>query len=102
MDIRILIIDDSTAVVEALTKILSGEGYGVESCSDGESGWNRLVAGAEQRAPMPDLLLLDLNMPGIDGLALLRRMRADERFALLPAIILTVETDADTRMTVLL
>jgi signal transduction histidine kinase/DNA-binding response OmpR family regulator len=98
MDIRILIVDDSATVVEALTNILSSQGYEVESCSDGESGWSRLVAGAERKAPMPDLLLLDLNMPGIDGLELLRRIRADERFALLPAIILTVEADADTRM----
>ena len=98
MDIRILIVDDSAAVVEALTDILSSQGYGVESCSDGQSSWSRLVAGAERRAPMPDLLLLDLNIPGIDGLELLRRIRADERFALLPVIILTVEADADTRM----
>jgi signal transduction histidine kinase len=101
MDIRILIVDDSTTVVEALTNILSDQGYGVESCNDGESGWNRLVAGAERRAPMPDLLLLDLNMPGMDGLTLLRRIRADERFALLPVLVLTVEADADTRMAVL-
>lgn len=38
MDVRILIVDDSTTVVEGLTTILSGQGYGVESCSDGESG----------------------------------------------------------------
>ncbi len=98
MDAQILIIDDSAVLVATLTDILSRQGYQVESRSDGESGWNRIVAGAERKAPMPDLLLLDLNMPGIDGLTLLRRMRADERFALLPVIILTVETDSDTRM----
>lgn len=98
MDVRILIVDDSVTVVEALTNILTNQGYQVESCNDGESGWNRLLAGAERQAPMPDLLLLDLNMPGIDGLTLLQRIRADERFALLPVIILTVEADAATRM----
>ncbi|MCP4536877.1 MAG: response regulator [Chloroflexi bacterium] len=98
MDTKILIVDDSNAVVEALTNILSNQGYGVESYNDGESGWNRLVAGAERKMPMPDLLLLDLNMPGINGLELLRRIRTDERFALLPVVILTVEDDADTRM----
>ncbi|MDY7076147.1 MAG: response regulator [Chloroflexota bacterium] len=98
---NVLIVDDSIVVVEALTNILSDQDYGVESCNDGESGWDRLVAGAEQRNPMPDLLLLDLNMPGIDGLTLLRRMRADERFALLPVIILTVEADPGTRLAAL-
>ncbi|MCP3884593.1 MAG: response regulator, partial [Propionibacteriaceae bacterium] len=77
------------------------QGYEVESCDEGESGWNRLVAGAERQAPMPDLVLLDLNMPRVDGLTLLRRLRADERFALLPVVILTAETDANTRLTAL-
>jgi signal transduction histidine kinase len=101
MDVRILIIDDSFDLIEALTLILSGKGYQVESCSDGESGWDRLVAGVEHKAPMPDLLLLDLNLPGIDGMTLLRRMRADERFALLPVVILTVEADSETRVAAL-
>ena len=78
MDIKILIVDDSTAVVEALTNILSSEGYEVESCSDGESGWDRLVTGAERKAPMPDLLLLDLNMPGIGGIETISRLRAKD------------------------
>jgi signal transduction histidine kinase/DNA-binding response OmpR family regulator len=98
MDTSILIIDDSRAVVESLTYILSKQGYQVKHCGDGISGWHRLVAGADRLAPMPDLLLLDLNMPGTDGMTLLRRLRADERFALLPVIILTVEADAVTRL----
>jgi len=101
MDARILIVDDSKAVVQALTSILSDQGYQVESRSDGKSGWERIMAGAERRALMPDLLLLDLNMPGMDGLTLLRRMRADERFALLPVVILTVQADPSIRLTAL-
>jgi len=98
MDVLILLIDDSLILVETMTDILSIQSYQVESCCDGESGWERLVAGAEGEAAMPDLLLLDLNMPGMDGLTLLRRMRADERFALLPVVILTVQADSDTRL----
>jgi signal transduction histidine kinase/DNA-binding response OmpR family regulator len=98
MDARILVVDDSLALVRTLTDILSAQGYQVESCGDGKSGWNRLVRGAEREAPMPDLLLLDLMMPGIDGLTLLRRLRADERFARLPVILLTVQADSDIRL----
>ncbi len=101
MDARILIVDDSAALVDTLVDILSDQGYQVESCGDGESAWDRLVTGAERKAPMPDLLLLDLNLPRVDGLTLLRRLRADERFALLPVIILTVEADTATRLAVL-
>ncbi len=98
MDAHILVVDDSTLIVEILNNILSLQGYKVESCNDGQSGWDRLVAGVKDQAPGPDLVLLDLNMPGMDGLTLLRRLRTDERFALLPVIILTAETDSDTRI----
>jgi signal transduction histidine kinase/DNA-binding response OmpR family regulator len=98
MDVRILVIEDSILIVKTLTHILSRQGYEVESRTDGESGWQRLVAGAEREVRMPDLVLLDLNMPGMDGLTLLRRLRADERFALLPVVILTAETDAGVRL----
>jgi len=98
MDARILIVDDSRSFVETLTNILSDQGYRVESCGDGQSGWDRLLTGVEGKTALPDLLLLDLNMPGIDGLTLLRRMRADERFARLPVVVLTVEADSDTRL----
>jgi len=91
-------VDDSRILAETLADILSGQGYQVEYCSDGTAGWDRLVSGAERKALMPDLLLLDLNMPGIDGLTLLRRVRADERLALLPVVILTVEADSETRL----
>jgi DNA-binding response OmpR family regulator len=98
MEIRILIVDDSRAVIQTLSDMLSRRGYQIESRGNGEAGWERLIEAAEQKAAMPDLLLLDLNMPGIDGLELLRRVRADERFGILPVIILTVEADPDTRM----
>jgi signal transduction histidine kinase/DNA-binding response OmpR family regulator len=101
MTARILIVDDNHVLIETLTDTLSSEGYEVESCTDGMHGWERLVAGTEQRAAMPDLLLLDLNMPDIDGLTLLRRLRADERFALLPVVILTVEDDPEIRLAAL-
>jgi DNA-binding response OmpR family regulator len=98
MDARILLVDDSVALVEALTNVLSLQGYQVEARGNGRDGWERLMAGAEGQAPMPDLLLLDLMMPGVDGLTILRRMRADERFARLPVIILTVEDSPETRL----
>ncbi len=98
MDVHILLVDDSPSLLEALNHILSNQGYQVECRSDGESGWQRLVEGAGGEVPMPDLLLLDIMMPGIDGLTLLRRIRTDERFALLPVVILTVEADPETRM----
>jgi signal transduction histidine kinase/DNA-binding response OmpR family regulator len=101
MEARILIVAERTAPIETLIDILSDHGYEVEACADGETGWVCLVTGAEQRAPLPDLLILDLSIPEVDGLDLLRRIRADEQFALLPVIALTIEPDVETRLTVL-
>lgn len=98
MDARILIVDDSPDLVQVLSDILTQQGYRVESRDGGKSGWERLMAAVERQAPMPDLLLLDLMMPDIDGLTLLRRIRADERLALLPVVILTAQADSDTRL----
>jgi signal transduction histidine kinase len=50
---------------------------------------------------MPDLLLLDLMMPGLDGMTLLKRIRADNRLMLLPIVILTAQTDPETRLVAL-
>jgi DNA-binding response OmpR family regulator len=84
-------------MVDTLDSILSSHGCHVEACLDGESGWEHLRAGIAGKTPMPDLLLLDLNLPGLDGMALLFRIRADERLARLPVIVLTAETDGGTR-----
>jgi len=94
----ILLVDDNPDLLHALRDILSDQGYQVESCRDGEIAWKRLVAAAEKTEPMPDLLLLDLMMPGMDGLTLLRRIRSDGRHALLPVVVLTVQADSETRL----
>ena len=101
MEANVLIVDDSSIMVDTLNSILSSHGCYVESCLDGETGWERLRAGIDGKIPMPDLLLLDLNMPGLDGMTLLGRIRAEKRLARLPVIVITVETDAGTRKTAL-
>lgn len=101
MDARILVVDDSPDIIAILTDILTRQGYQIESCSGGESSWQRLVAGAERRSPMPDLVLLDLMMPDVDGMTILRRIRADDHFTLLPVVILTAQTDPETRLAAL-
>jgi len=97
MDNKILVIDDSSALVEALTKILINHGYNAKSCEDGESGWEHLLAEEKGTDTRTGLILLDVNMPGIDGLTLLRRIRADTRFAGIPVIIITARNDSKTR-----
>ncbi len=97
MPAYVLILDDSSAMVNTLDSILTSHGCRVEAYGDGEACWQRLAAAANGRIPVPDLLLFDLNVPGLDGLGLLSRIRAEERLARMPVIVLTAETDAQTR-----
>ena len=70
---RILIIDDDQDVRNILQSFLSGAGYTVLEAEDGESGLEMAVL--EQ----PDLILLDINMPGMDGIQVCRKLRSDPK-----------------------
>lgn len=78
---RILLAEDDRAVRLALSALLSGAGYEVESARDGEEAVRRF------RADPPDLVVLDVMMPGTDGLSACRRIR--ETDAETPVVFLT-------------
>jgi DNA-binding response OmpR family regulator len=85
---HILVIDDDPAVTSVLRRGLSYEGYTVVIAADGPAG----LAAARQTPP--DLVVLDIMMPGIDGLEVLRRLRAAD--TTLPVLMLTArDTSAD-------
>jgi len=80
---RILVVDDESAIVDALQDILSSEGYEVDTAINGAEGLERL------RAKRPDLVLLDLMMPVLDGLGMLERMRAELGPRGLPVVLMS-------------
>ncbi len=90
MRVRILIADDDPAVRESLRRSLSFNGYEVSLASDG----NEALAAAGD--PAPDLVLLDVNMPGIDGLEVCRRIRASGND--IPVLILTARVEVGDRV----
>src|SRR6266702_2766783 len=57
--------------------------------ADGAEALNHLLGADARAAPLPEVILLDLKLPKVDGLEVLRRIRADERTRLLPVVILT-------------
>ena len=82
--IRILVIDDEPAIRRLLKTSLGAEGYAVEEAATGEEGW------AQFNRLKPDLVLLDLGLPDIDGRDVLRRIR---KIDLTPVIILSIRSD---------
>lgn len=85
----ILLADDETAITDNLAPLLRRAGFEVVVAHDGEEALNRLRAGA------PDLVVLDVMMPRLDGRAVLRRLR-EERFAT-PVILLTQVGESSER-----
>lgn len=86
---RILVVDDDPDTRQLLKMMLARAGYDVMLATDGESGWKSLT---EAR---PDLLLTDVMMPDLDGIALLQRVRADPRTCTLPVILLSAKSTID-------
>ncbi len=79
----ILIADDRASSRELLRTVLQRAGYGVLEAEDG------VQAVAQARSGHPDLILLDLQMPGLDGFGVLAELRGDPQFKHLPVLALT-------------
>lgn len=85
MSIRILVVDDDPFLLQNIVRLLKSQGFDVSSASNGEEAL-QLIADLP-----PNLMVLDLGLPGVDGISLCRRIRAKWRF---PVLMLTARTDA--------
>lgn len=83
MAAHILVIEDNLANRELVHYVLGAFGYGVREAIDGESGLEQV------RNERPDLIVCDLQLPGIDGFEVARQLKADAAFATIPLIALT-------------
>jgi CheY-like chemotaxis protein len=81
---RILLVEDDLAVAFAIRSWLAGKGYAVEIADTGEKTLERLACD-----PLPDLVVLDYELPGLDGEVVLERIRRDPRTASLPVLMAT-------------
>ena len=88
---RILVVDDERAVRESLRRALELEGYEIELAGDGSEALDRLESGEE-----PDAMILDILMPGVDGLEVCRRIRGTG--SKLPVLMLTARTQVEDRV----
>ena len=88
---KILVVDDERAVRESLRRALELEGYEIELAADGSEALYRLE-GTEE----PDAIILDVLMPGVDGLEVCRRIRGTG--SKLPVLMLTARTEVEDRV----
>ncbi len=88
---KILVVDDERAVRESLRRALELEGYEIELAGDGSEALYRLESNEE-----PDAMILDVLMPGVDGLEVCRRLRGSG--SNLPVLMLTARTQVEDRV----
>jgi PAS domain S-box-containing protein len=89
---NILAVDDETSVLQYLEKVLAAERYAVRTARSGE------LALASVAAQVPDLILVDVRMPSMDGLELCRRLKANTATAAIPIILISGSTDKYDRV----
>jgi adenylate cyclase len=89
---RVLVVDDDLDMVAYLGRLLEKEDMAVESAADGESALRQIEAGP------PDLVLLDVMMPGASGFDVCRQLKSDETTALIPVVLVTSLEDSESRV----
>ncbi len=88
---RVLVVDDSFTVRELQRKLLQAQGYEVTLAVDGMDGWTTL------RAEPFDLLITDVDMPRMDGIALVTQLRRDPRLQTLPVLVVSYKDRPEDR-----
>lgn len=91
MSKRILSVDDSTSIRQLVQFTLEKEGYEVLLAVDGRDALDKV-----KQSPV-DMVITDLNMPNVDGIELIRALRADPAFKFTPIVMLTTESAAEKK-----
>jgi adenylate cyclase len=89
---RVLVVDDDADMVAFLSHMLQREGMQVEGASDGGAALVRVMSSP------PDLILLDVMMPGASGFDVCRQLKGDEATALIPIVLVTALEDSESRV----
>ena len=88
----IMVVDDDTDILDLARLVLEGGGYRVIQASSGADAL-RTLAGES-----PDLILLDINMPGMDGWQVLRLLKVDERTSTIPVALFSIKSQVRDRV----
>ena len=85
---RILLLEDDATFRDLVAAALKRSNHDVTCCADGQTGWDMMDKAR------PELILLDLAMPRLDGLSFLRRLRAEEKWGAVPVLVVSANSSA--------
>ncbi len=88
----VLVVDDSVSMRQMVTFTLKGAGFEVVEAGDGKEAVDKLNGGAK-----PNLVITDLNMPNMDGISLIKAIRAMAAHKFTPVLMLTTESSGDKK-----
>jgi two-component system chemotaxis response regulator CheY len=86
---RILLVEDAEDIADSMTELLGDEGYEIANAREGEQALQML----RSADTLPDLILLDLMMPGMDGFAFREAQRKDPQLANIPVVLMSAGSD---------
>ena len=87
----ILLVDDSATLLMSMQAILKKGGYEVETATGGQAALNKLLT------MKPNLMITDLNMPGMDGITLIKEVKKQPSFRFMPVLMMTTESQQEKR-----
>jgi len=90
---KILLVDDSTTILLSMSAILTKAGYEASTAGNADEGLSKLKGGLK-----PDLLITDLNMPGMNGIDLIKEVRKLAAYKFVPILFLTTESQQSRKM----
>lgn len=93
----IFVVDDSRTVIATLRHALNEGGYEVVDAQDGLEGVNVLEKLASE-GNKPDMIITDINMPDMDGISFIRKIREKKEYSKTPILVLTTEKNQDLKM----
>ncbi|HEY3837962.1 MAG TPA: response regulator [Bryobacteraceae bacterium] len=98
--IRLLVVEDDPAYRYLIRKAFSDRSddttWDVTVATDGEKAVHLLFEEEDEGYPLPDIILLDWNLPGVSGNQVLRRLKEDERLKRIPVLVFSTSTDDET------
>ena len=86
---KIMVVDDSKTIRQAVGMVLQKSGYDIVEASEGNEALSKILQ------ENIDLFILDINMPGMDGITLLKKIRDQDSYSHVPVIMLTTESSSE-------